>query len=253
MKIRRVELPPEAFQALSENDRGLLVLLGHILNDVSVLNKLLACTARIEAGPSWVVHTGSCQAFLFAKLLIGKLSEAWTAIQNGYFRTSSSRTYADLLPPPAAESLTELKSYFSRTNLIARVRNTFAFHYSFEHAKQPLPADVVSDELVLYLHQHTGNSLYQFSEYAMNRALLKVIDPTDPAAAMQRMLSELSTVVNWLNEFTQGLMIAILGRNVGLENLHKYSTDIDVPDAPFHTQVTIPFFIEFPPRDPSSQ
>jgi hypothetical protein len=248
MKLHSVRLPVTVFSTMPDDDRGLLVLYGHILNEVNALNRLLACAARIEPGPTWLVHAGSAQAFLLAKLQIGKLYEGWKATKDAYFSTKLSRTYGSLIGSPATEGIAKLKAYFGRKNVITSVRNGFAFHYSVEVARQPIAQSTEPEELAFYLHEHVGNSLYHFSEFVMNGSLLQGIDAKDIGAAMNRMLIELNEVTSWLNDFAQGVMIAILDRHVGLQNLHKYSTEVDVPNAPRSAEVSIPAFIVFPPR-----
>jgi hypothetical protein len=218
-----------------------------MLNEVNALNKLLACSARIEPEPRWRVHAGNCQAFIFARTLVGKLSEAWVAIKAGFFKTKLSKSYEPLLDQRAAGGIAQLKSYFGRKNLITSVRNGFSFHYSIEQAATLIPPDTDPEELSLYVHHHVGNSLYQFAEFAMNKALLDSIAPGEPALAMDRLLSEMSFIVARLNEFAQGMMMVILERFIGEEALRLSASPVELTDVPLYANVRIPFFIEKPP------
>ena len=250
MQIQRWLLTPAQFEAIPIAERSFFVLLAHIQNEINVLNKLLACSTRIEPGLNSHVHSGNCQSFILCRTLIGKLNEAWGAIQDGFFHSKLSISYDSLLQESAARALAELKTYFGKKNLIASVRNNFSFHYSIQQAGASVPNDTGPEELAIYVHKHVGNSLYQFAEFVMNKALLDSISPGDPAWAMDRMLSEMNFVVARMNEFGQGMMIAILDKFVGEDALHATAEQLELKHVPKLSEVRIPFFIEMP--EPSS-
>ena len=130
MQIQRWLLSPAQFAAIPVAERSFFVLLAHIQNEINVLNKLLACSTRTEPGLNANVQSGNCQSFILCRTLIGKLNEAWGAIQDGFFHSKLSISYESLLHEPAASALAQLKSYFGKKNLIVSVRNNFSFHYS---------------------------------------------------------------------------------------------------------------------------
>ena len=252
MQIQRVLLTPLQLANVPKDERAFLVLLAHIQNEVNVLNKLLACCTKIEPGIRSQVHTGNCQALVLCRTLIGKLHEAWNAIQEGFFKSKLSKQYEGLLQEPAASALSQLKNYFGKKNLITSVRNTFAFHYSLEQAGALVQADTDPEELAIYLHAHVGNSLYQFAEFALNKALLDSIVSADPALAMDRMLTEMSFVVARVNEFGQGMMMVILDKFVGDVVLRQSAEQMELHHVPKFSEVRIPFFIEMPESSPTS-
>lgn len=62
----------------------------------------------------------------------------------------------------AAES--ELKRYFGRDNLLHKLRNSAAFHYSGDLVPEALAGLHDDFPLQMYLAEETGNSLYFFAE-----------------------------------------------------------------------------------------
>jgi hypothetical protein len=251
MKLHRIRIAPSQFNAIPERERALLVLCAHILNEVNALNRLLACSAKIEPGPVWHVHAGNAQAMLLCRLLVGKLSESWAAVQESFFRSRLSGTYEPLLDPAAATALDWLKAYFGKKNIITTVRNSFAFHYSVEHASRAIPADTIEDECVLYLQQWVGNSLYQLAELVMGSALLDSVDRSDLSTAMERLLGEMSVVVGKMNDFFQGVMVLVLDRHIGQASVNARSDEIEVPEVPELGSVRIPYFVDVPIPKPS--
>jgi len=246
MNLHRLTLPPQQLSSVPTSERALLVVLAHALNEVNVLNKLLLLCSSFDPEPKWNGHAHACQALVLARALTGKLNEAWQAVQKGYFGTKLSQLHDSRLEGDAAEGLARLKGYFGRKNVVNTIRNHFAFHYSLDHASALLPTDVPAEELCIYLGKTNGNSLYQFAEFAMNKALMDAINPSDAQAAFDQMLSETSSVVRWFNDFAQGVLFAILDMHLDAAMLHEALEPLDIGPVPSSTSISIPFFFEVP-------
>jgi hypothetical protein len=119
-------------------------------------------------GRSAVAQEGfSTQNLLVAKVLGGKLLEAWQAIGRLYYGSQLSRRIGPELMEESKAAEEELKRDFSRENLLHKVRNSAAFHYSGDAVPDAIAT--LPDELPLqiYLAEETGNSLYAFAEQPM--------------------------------------------------------------------------------------
>ncbi|MCR5886117.1 hypothetical protein LRS03_25990 [Rhizobacter sp. J219] len=194
-------------RSIPEVERALVVVLAHALNEINALNKLAFMSTRFSPEPTWLAHAEAAQTFILVRPLAGKLNEAWEAMQRGFFKTKLAKEYERDLEASATESLVFLKGYFGRKNAVNVVRNNFGFHYSLEHAKTAIPDEALPDDLAVYLHETNGNSLYYFAEYLMTKALIEEISPLKPDEALERLLTEVSTVIDHLNEFVQGLLL----------------------------------------------
>ena len=244
MRLQRIGLTAEQLRGIPDEERSIIVVLAHALNEVNTLNRLLFLCTRIDQEPRWVAHAQAAQAFIVARPLIGKLNEAWVVLQKGYFGSKLSKLYTGLLEPSATEALDYLKSYFGRKNLVFEVRNNFAFHYSLEQARTSTPDDSLPEDLAIYLHQTNGNSLYYFAEYLMNKALIDLISPTDPESALGTLLDEMSKVIAHLNEFVQGLLFVILDKYIGEDVLRQSVQAVELGIVPQSASIGIPFFFE---------
>ena len=76
-----------------EHERTLFVLLGHVVNEINVLNKTFYLATQFEEEPRWRVHAHISQSLVFARALVGKLNEGWELLQKGYFNSQLSREY----------------------------------------------------------------------------------------------------------------------------------------------------------------
>lgn len=234
----------EQLRNIPDDERSLVVVLAHALNEINTLNKLVFLCAQFDGEPRWIAQAQAAQVFILARPLVGKVYEAWTVLQRGYFGSKVSKTYTSLLEESACESLRYLKSYFGRKNTLNDVRNNFAFHYSLEHAKTSIPDSSSPDDMATYLHETHGNSLYYFAEYLMNKALIDTISPEDPEAALGTLLQEMSAAISHLNEFVQGLLFVVFDKHIGQETPRQLVHTIDLGQVPKSSAIRIPFFFE---------
>lgn len=250
MLIRRLTLTPTQLASLPPEERALLYVVAHALNEVNVVLKLFLLASNYSFEPLVVRHAQLCQSMVLSKILVGKVHETWMAITKGYLRTTLAKVYDGQLDPEHAMALDRLKKYFGKSNVIESVRNSFAFHYSVAHAnKEPAP-DTPPEELALYFGPTVGTTLYQFAEQAMGMAMLDEIDPNDAQVAYDRLSNETHQVVSWLNDFGQGLLFTMLEKHLSLTSRVDELEIIHLSNVPDAADVQIPFFFELQPTKP---
>jgi hypothetical protein len=243
MKIHRAPIDPEKFRSIPDDERALLVLLGHAVNEINVLNKTFYLACQHPDEPLWRVHAHVSQSLVFARALTGKLWETWMLLQNGYFGTALSRKYQDKLGDEATQALDRLKQYFSRNNLIKTIRDRFAFHYSLSDVNCIPSVLPTNDELVMYLAKDNGNTLFYFSDVIVNSALLEAINPGAPERAMDRLMTESAKVVSQINEAAGAIMATIVGGYLMAADGKLLIEEIEIGEPPLAEQVELPFFI----------
>jgi len=244
MIIHRLTLTPESLAALPSNERALLNVIGHALNEMNVVLKLFLLSSNYDFEPPVVRHAQLCQTMVLSKLLVGKVHEIWSVLQKGYFGTGLSKTYRADLEPEHVEALDKLKRYFGRKNVVESVRNQFAFHYSLEHGAPAPGPETPADALAIYFGETVGNSLYQFAEQSMGMAMLDGIDAEDPQRAYDRLFMETREVASWLDTIGQGILFAILERHTSITSRRKELESIDLGLMPQSKDVRIPFFFQ---------
>jgi len=242
MQLSRFRLTSEQLQNIPINERSLLMVLAHASNEINTFNKLLFLSTNFSHGREWQTQAQISQSLTLARTLAGKLSEAWTVTTAGYFGTKLSQKHT--LDNSGNEAIKKLKNYFGRKNLINSVRNEFAFHYSLERAGIDIHNDTPVEELSIYLHPSIGNSLYQFAEFLINKALMESISPADLEAAPDVFLTEISSVVSWFNDFSQSAIFSILEKTIGIEEVQKTRHEIDIGEVPLSSDIKLPYFLE---------
>lgn len=243
IELHRIALSKEQLDCIPVVERRLLVLVAHASNEVNTLSKLFHFSASSsDEGISG--HAERTQALVLGRVLAGKIYEFWKLLQVGFFGARLSREYEPLLDDESRNALDGLKRYFGRDNLIAVVRNKFAFHYAPDQVDAGYAALVDGDPLEVYLARHNGNTLFAFAETIAGRALLEGIHAGDPDAAFSALLEETSMAVGFITEVAGGLLDVCIRRNFQ-KNLYDFGAEIiEVEGVPDSQAVSIPFFIE---------
>jgi hypothetical protein len=94
---------------MPERERTFFLGIGHTADEVSVLLKVLlwASYSSEEHELMKIAHTS--QATIFAKLLAGKLCEAWKFIDKSFFKSSLSKDWEPRLLDDGRDALHHLK------------------------------------------------------------------------------------------------------------------------------------------------
>ena len=243
MKIRRLKLTMDALSRLPENERTFLLMAGHMQNEFVMLNKLFTmCISPGESGSSKIESAvDGAQGFTIMKILAGKVYEGWQLMTTAYFGSRLACSLDPLLHEPARLALDDLKSYFSHSNLIYTVRNSFAFHYSAKQIALHWQEAASESNFDLYIGNEYGNTFHFASETAVNMAVLNGINPQDKAVALEEFLTEVQNVTGQFNNLLDGIMFVILERCLGV-NLSALGVEEEVHPTKGLGEVKISFF-----------
>ena len=227
------------------SERSFFLLAGHMQNELNSLHKVFAwCLHGEPSSKSSEIESlaNGVQAQIYARLLAGKLLEAWMALGSAFFGAKISQRLEDKLHPTSQEGLKKIKAYFNKkSNNIFRIRNSFAFHYSIEEfdAHWHEPADEPAFEFVL--GGTVGNNLALASELVVNTALLNSINSADRSAALQIFFDEVQSVAASFTVFLEGAIVAILEEAAQLPIANQGNDEDIAPQRGFE-DVAIPHF-----------
>jgi len=235
---------------MPEAERDLLLVVGHLSNELNIFNKLFYwCSNNFSAKEPALRKAHSAQALALARVLAGKFAESWVILRKVYFASRLSKEYHSLLTPEALEALDNLRKYFGKANLVHTIRNRFAFHYDLAEIRSgfALPNDL--EEWDIYLAESNGNTLYYVADLVANYALLNSIVPGDLKAAMESLIQELIQVGGWFIAFLGGCMIVLGERYLLDEEGNPVVTEIGLPNTPSLDEIEIPYFVVTPRHD----
>jgi hypothetical protein len=242
MKIRRLSLTINELAQLQDNERTFLLIAGHMQNEFVALHKIFAwCISPEFSATAIESAVNGSQAFMVSKILAGKLFEGWQLMSKAYFSSKLSLTLAPLLHESTQHSLDGLKSYFSSSNVLYTVRNSFSFHYSAEDIARRWNEAAREPNFDFFIGNDYGNTFHLASEIAANMAVLNAIEFNDKAVALKIFLEEVQKVAHLFNDFLSGVMLVILERCFG-SNLSSLGSEEEVLPGLNFNEVKIPFF-----------
>ncbi len=226
--IRRVSVSPEQLQGLPEFERNLLFLAGHVLNEINALNKAFIWSLGTSTGDDVSRLKGlaqGVQALIFARVLAGKLFEAWEELKSSWSRNKLALRLAPSLHPIAAESLTHLKKYFGKRNAIARIRNSVGFHYSASALGRTWRDAVGTGNYDCIFGGTISNNLNLSAEAVANAAMLEIVGKSSVEESLQSFFEEVQGISEHMTTFLEGVTHLLLERALGVSPLEAAATD----------------------------
>jgi hypothetical protein len=178
---------------------------------------------------------------VIARLIAGKLWEAWASLTPSWFNSRLSETLGANLHPEASFALSMLKAYFSRTNSIFQVRNFFAFHYSAMKLNEKWEKVLQGTELEVILGGTVGNNLNLGAELVANAALFDGIDSNNQENALHLFLKDVQSMTGYFTTFLEGVSIILLEKTLG-GSINLYGHDEELVLGKAFSEVDIPYF-----------
>lgn len=75
-EMHQIDLTKKSLAAMPDAERGLLMLLGHAINEINVFQKLVLISGQGTWAPAFVDHVQAGQTLILMRTLIDKLHEA---------------------------------------------------------------------------------------------------------------------------------------------------------------------------------
>jgi hypothetical protein len=253
IQVFRIPMAKPKLNSLSKDERVLLFLLGYVSNQTMMLEKLVMFAGKRDSQEFLDAHATGIQQQMLLRLMIGALNEAWRVIVTRFNETFLAKEYLPLLDDGGQKALSDLKKQFGSSNLLTRLRTNYAFHHpqsdDVEAAFQTaLNDDGMDEQWNLYFAQHGFNSLFYLSEIVISHGIFAVVGETDWREGQERIMAEVISAANNVNEFAKAFTKAVWLKHFGDEMIADKVFEIH--DAPPADQVEIPFFVEMPGERP---
>lgn len=240
MELRRLTLTRAALDQMARTERAFLLLAGHMLNELNSLHKIFVWCLQNKSLTALESIASGTQAQIYARLLAGKLLEAWNAVGVAYFGAMVSKDLEEALHPSAQMALKALKTYFGKSNALYRIRNIFAFHYSSDEFERYWSEVAEHPNFEIILGGTVGNNLYLASELVLNAAVLNSVGQYDqPVAEMY--LDEIQSTASPFTIFLEGAILVLLERALASSPASQSCTENISPRFGFE-EVVIPYF-----------
>jgi len=244
IEVFRVPISKDRLRAIPAEERNLLLLASHAVNQLSVLRKLLIFSLNYQSDSELENTLSAGQSQIILRFLFGALAEAWEMVKRPINQKLIGKDYADLIGADGNTAYDNLKKHFGESNLLHRLRNTIAYHHpsaqELEAAFENVPDD---EDWAWYPSDTINNSFYLASDMVISAGILRVTGETDTARAFSKVMGEVVPVSNDMADFFLFLMRAIVSRHLGSHLLSsRPGTGTKIASAPNLYEVAIPFF-----------
>jgi hypothetical protein len=241
LELKRVSLSRKELKAIPEDERDLLVFLGHLGNEICFLQKYLLWSLKSpeESGPRQKVYHARMSFIL--RITAGKLYEANTTLRRLYYKSKVSERWRGDLPSEVQNALKEVKKYFRpKTNAIKKIRDKFAFHFDDIDVLEAIQA--VDDPFEIYFAEMNGNCLYDGPHMVTMVAMLQQVDGPDVPDAMAVVAKDMKDVTSYFLTIVHGLICEVLRRNGTLAAGNR-TERVVVKGVPDLEQVVVPYYV----------
>jgi hypothetical protein len=243
--VYKVPISKAQFTAIPRDERALVLVSGHILNQVSVFLKLVRFSTCKDPTDPIEARVSAAQSQIILRCLIGVLVEAWEFIRRPVNQKIIGACLNDIGGGRAEYD--KLKRHFGSSGLLYKLRNNFLYHYpkpdELEHGFDWIPED---EEWEWYLSEANTNSFYFSCELVLGYGIMKATDELHHIGAFGIVMQEVHRVADTLPYFLMPLMKAILSKHLGPKVLEPHP-GTSIEGAPKLDEFWIPFFAETTP------
>jgi hypothetical protein len=246
IEVFRIPISKAQLNGMPAGERDLLLISGHIVNQISVLLRLLIFSTNFKADNDIENKLSAGQSQIILRLLFGTLAEAWEFIRRPANQKLIGNDYIGSIDDEGQKLYSDLKKHFGKSKLLHTLRNTIAFHHpeaaEFEAAFAEVPDD---EDWAWYVSEANSNSFYLLSDTIISSRVLKITGEADTAAAFGKIMNEVMNVSNNVTEFLPFLMRAIVAKHFG-EKLVNPQPDSGtmIDNRPNLYAFATPFFTE---------
>lgn len=246
IEVFQVPISKAQLRAMPLEERHLLLLASHAVNQISVVQKLLFFSVHYETNSDVENLLSGAQSQTILRLLFGILAESWEMVRRPVNQRVIGNDYIKVLGAPGVSAYEKLKLHFGKSNLLHQLRNTIAYHHPSSQDLEEAFNDVPEDEQwAWYPAERNLNSFYFASDMVISAGVLRVTGEGDPATAFDKVMREVLDVCPIMVDFFLYLMRAIVTRHLGESLLtHEPGTGIKIAHAPRLDEIAIPFFTE---------
>ena len=238
MKIHKVNLPKTELASLPENELNFFLQACRMLNEINILHKITSFSNK-DVITDAERRAQNSQSLFFLTILSGKLWEGWELIEKSYFGSKLSKTYHNLLPNEAKDSLNNLKIYFDNPeNLVKKIRDKIAFHFDSAELMKQFSKSNDDEIFEIYLSGDQGNCCYFLPYALLLNAILEWTGIPDSLKATKTFFSDLLTTATLFNDFLNHYLVTVAKKNVGW-NLEE----MEIQNPPSINEIFLPFFV----------
>ena len=240
MKFTTLEILESDFDKIGENEKIFYVFIGHLCNEITVLEKLLFLSTTFSNSNENLDAVNASQSLMMSKLTAGKLWEGWELLK-AFISIGTNRPKIPIslisdLSTEGKAAFDELKVYFKRGGLFDILRNQFSFHYMPGNLKKQFP-DIKDIDKLRILVTEKDEPFSIFSEEVMLKTILNKIDKTDHNKAFEKLIEDVMTVTSTFRIFCADCLIVMIQKY----KLKSTRIETELAGLKYNNKLPVPF------------
>lgn len=195
-EVRRLELSTTALRALDPHQRYVFALVGHIFNELTLLQKWVHISRKPPGNPGPQEDAAVGVSMFLVRLLSAKVHEA---LHEDALRKKS---VADVLRADyfgAVDGLNKeweaVLAQYEKLEWIGWIRNKGGFHYMNANQWAPGLEDDMCDGAYVYVGRRYGDTYFHWAEMTAALPAMKHVNSDDPFKGLDQMVSELGELL----------------------------------------------------------
>jgi hypothetical protein len=243
MKLYKLNLTKAQLDAMPPHERGVLLLFGHIGNELNILRKAAMFSGNVLSDDEVMKLAEIGQWTFFMRLLGAKTHEAWEAFRRLFQKNKDmAARYAKPLNDKYGKEWDQLKKVFgSGKSIVEGLRNEHVFHYpTAEIIEASFHSLSPEEDWSWYLSDIKANSFYFASDMVANNAMLRAANGGELQGASDKFAKEVIELSTLVDDLLGNVVELMLDANFpGARAKDPMLERNDLQEA---DQIRLPFF-----------
>ena len=241
IEVFTVPISKAQFRQLPQEERAIVFVCGHILNQISVFMKLVKFSTNHDPTNPVEEKVSGMQSQIILRFLMGILSEACIYFKK---RQTLIEAYLPDMHQGGRDAYDKIRPSFDKKSLLRLVRNNYLYHYPNEKNVQKAFDAIPEDEpWEWYFSAANTNSLYYSCELVLGEGLMNATGEPTPLGAFGVLMAKTMELANTMPDFLMRLIEVIGVRYLG-KGIFKPQARTTVGNAPTLGEFWLPFFAE---------
>ncbi len=216
-EVQRLELSADALRKLDANQRYVFALVGHIFNELMLLQKWVHVSRKPpgDAGPAEDAAVGVTMFLI--RLLSAKVYEAL------HDDALTKKSVDDVLRADyfgkvdgLNDKWTAVLAQYQKLEWLGWIRNKGGFHYMNANQWAPGLDDGMCEGAYSYVGKRYGDTYFHWAEMTAALPALKHVNASDPFAGLDQMVRELGDLLSNLTDcLARGIQAFLHSSGVG--------------------------------------
>jgi hypothetical protein len=216
-EVKRLELSATALRALGSQQRYVFALVGHIFNELILLQKWVHISRKAPGNPGPQEDAAVGVTMFLVRLLSAKVHEA---LHEGALNKQS---VADVLRADYFGNVDGLNeqwdavlAQYANMEWLRWIRNKGGFHYMNAAQWAPGLEDSMCDGAYAYIGKRYGDTYFHWAEMTAALPAMKHVNSDDPFKGLEQMVNELGKLLSDITDcLAQGLQAFLKKSGVG--------------------------------------